>query len=292
VTYGVELFTGDAHDWLRSLDTDAVDVFFTSPPYTDARTYGVGAARNSAEWVEWMRPIVREMCRVSKGLVFLNVSDSVKDCAYQNGPEWLHADLTRIDGLAAVRPYAWVKSGPQFDDRGNGTPGSGAKHFHRNDWEPIYGYAVPEKLPPHWSDNLAFGSPPSANTGGPGTQRNKHGVRANDGKPYVPPEISNAGNVIRAAVGGGRLGHPLAHHGEAPMPLAVAERFVCWFCPPDGVVGDPYVGSGTTAHAAQLHGRRFTGCDLRPSQISLTLRRLSGVTPATLFHELPQEALA
>ena len=52
--------------------------------------------------------------------MFLNVSDQVKDGCYQNGPEWLHADLTRLDGLVAVRPYIWAKQGPGFDDAGNG----------------------------------------------------------------------------------------------------------------------------------------------------------------------------
>lgn len=97
---------------------------------------------------------------------------------------------------------------------------------------------------------------------------------------YKPPAISNPGNVIRARVGGGHLGHPLAHESEAPMSLTVAERFVCWFCPPDGIVLDPFAGSGTTAHAAFQHGRRFVGCDLRESQVLLCERRLATVTPS------------
>lgn len=90
----IQLTCGDALEWLRSLPDGSVDLIFTSPPYTSARTYGVAADRPSAAWVEWLRPIVREACRVSSGLVFLNVSDRVEDCRYQNGPEWLHADLT------------------------------------------------------------------------------------------------------------------------------------------------------------------------------------------------------
>lgn len=285
----------DALAFLQAQATDSVDLVFTSPPYSDARTYGVKADRRSAVWVEWMRPIVREACRVSRGLVFLNVSDSVKNFRYQNGPEWLHADLTRLDGFHAVRPYIWVKSGPDFDDPGNSIPGSGGQHYHRNDYEPIYGYAEAKKLPPHYSDNTAFGHPPKWGPGGPTCHRDKNGFRkahtkrmkgrgheGGDGMEvqyYVPPALSNPGNVIRARVGGGHLGHELAHESEAPMPLAVAERFVCWFCPPDGVVLDPFAGSGTTAHAAFVHGRRFVGCDLRDSQVDLFRRRMETVTP-------------
>lgn len=42
---------------------------------------------------------------------------------------------------------------------------------------------------------------------------------------------------------------------------------------------DPFSGSGTTAHAARNHGRRFIGCDIRESQVELARRRLRNVTP-------------
>lgn len=110
---------------------------------------------------------------------------------------------------------------------------------------------------------------------------------------YAPPPIADpgnviptdaAGNVVEGRVGGGHLGHPLAHESEAPMPVAVAERFVRWYCPPDGIVCDPFAGSGTTLHAAVEHGRRFVGCDLRESQVELCKRRVATVTPQ-LFAE-------
>lgn len=281
----------DALEFLRSLPDDAVDLVFTSPPYTDAREYAEAqAARESAEWVAWIRPIVVEACRVTRGLAFFNVSDQVKDYRYQNGPEWMHADLTRLDGLDAVRPYVWYKTMPEDDDdpRSGGQPGSGGRHFHRNCWEPVYGYSSSHKLPPPWTDNTAFGQKPKWGAGGKMTQRMRDGTRANTGRMQKlgavgQPAVTNPGNVIRSLVGGGHLGHPLAHDGEAPMPVAVAERFVCWYCPPNGIVCDPFSGSGTTADAAKRHGRRFVGCDLRQSQVDLCKRRLASVTPDLAF---------
>jgi len=111
------------------------------------------------------------------------------------------------------------------------------------------------------------------------------------GHRQVKPAISNPGNVIgmhswdrpedeswfRVPVGGGKLGHELAHESHAPMPLGVAERFVRWFAPPNGVVLDPFTGSGTTGHAALKHGRRFIGCDLDKSIIPVAIKRLQQV---------------
>lgn len=126
------------------------------------------------------------------------------------------------------------------------------------------------------------------------------------GNSYVPPDLANPGNAIEASytaaevrdllshlgiadealpemlrinVGGGQMGHPLAHENEAPFPLALPEFFVKSFCPPDGVVCDPFDGSGTTCHAAVVRGRRFIGCDVRESQVELVRRRMASVTP-------------
>ncbi len=96
---------------------------------------------------------------------------------------------------------------------------------------------------------------------------------------YDPPAIANPGNVIRLGVGGGQMGHDLAHENEAPFPLELPTFFVRSFCRPGGIVADCFCGSGTTAHAAIEWGRRFIGCDIRESQVALTLRRLATVQP-------------
>lgn len=101
---------------------------------------------------------------------------------------------------------------------------------------------------------------------------------------YVPPAIANPGNVIDCNVGGGQMGSPLSHDNEAPFPEALARFFVLSFCPPGGVVLDCFSGSGTTGAVAVREGRRFLGCDIRPSQVDLSARRISGETP-NLFAE-------
>ena len=141
----------------------------------------------------------------------------------------------------------------------------------------IYCYALPQnlgpKIPPIFSDNTQFGKPPLYTAGGQPSMRGRDGMRATEKKAksskrkkYVPPAISNPGNVIRVPVGGGKMGNKLAHSGEAPMAMGVAERFVRWFCRPGGVVIDPCCGTGTTIHAAVAAGRRGFGCDMRKSR--------------------------
>lgn len=76
------------------------------------------------------------------------------------------------------------------------------------------------------------------------------------------------------------MGHKLATENEAPYPLKLVEPFVLALSNPGDVVGDPFLGSGTSGHAALLHSRRFVGADIRSSQVILSQRRLSEVNSA------------
>ena len=105
--------------------------------------------------------------------------------------------------------------------------------------------------------------------------RNLDGTRDNDkGESYTAPVLANPGNVLHCIVGGGVMGSKLAHENEAPFPESLAEKFVKSFCPPGGIVLDPFGGSGTTAAVAEKHGRDWISIDLRPSQADLTSRRI------------------
>ena len=96
---------------------------------------------------------------------------------------------------------------------------------------------------------------------------------------YLPPVLANPGNVIACKVGGGLMGHQLAHENEAPFPESLADWFTLSFCPPGGIVADCFAGSGTTLASAVKNGRRGIGCDLRQSQVELTTRRMVDVQP-------------
>lgn len=131
--------------------------------------------------------------------------------------------------------------------------------------------------------------------------RNPDGTKDSDkGEYYVLPAVANPGNLIQQTytadevaallaeagdvthhkVGGGQMGHNLAHKNEAPFPLSLAEFFVRSYCPPGGVVCDPFMGSSTTGHACINYNRRYIGCDLRESQVELSMNRLMSVQPA------------
>lgn len=382
----------DCLEWLRGLPEQCASLAVTSPPYSDARTYGIGFSRTGEDWVAWAVEWCRELARVAR-LVVVVVDDKTEDFRYGMTPFLLAADLHRA-GLYFRHPVAYFRYG---------IPGSGGDDWLRNDWEPVLCFSsVPGKLP--WADNTACGHPPKWAPGGEMSNRLTDGSRVNkwggsgratfpnadgervrqtgeasqppppvhvpenellpgispedlperilgpgerdkwgrtaesgrertrsgkrkvtagatgatrghkdgdtaNGAQYDPPVLANPGNVlkaqydadevrqlleafvtrkidqgdvIRCLAGGGLIGSRLAHENEAPFPERLVEVFVKSFAPPGSLVLDCFAGSSTTGHAALRWGRRYIGCDVRPSQVELSHRRLSSI-PVDLF---------
>ena len=61
------------------------------------------------------------------------------------------------------------------------------------------------------------------------------------------------------------------------IPVALVERIVKVSCPPDGIVCDPFMGSGTTAVAAAKNGRRWIGFDTMVESKTETEKRLGAL---------------
>jgi DNA modification methylase len=61
----------------------------------------------------------------------------------------------------------------------------------------------------------------------------------------------------------------------AVFPPELIETPIKAGCPADGVVLDPFMGSGTTALVARRLGRNFLGIELNPRYIRLARQRLA-----------------
>ena len=291
---GDALWSAEAADllpWLAGLPESSVDLVVGSPPYEDARTYGeVKFSRRGQQWVDWMVEVFRACLRVCKGVVCMVVEGRTNGYRWSATPALLMADLHRAG--------ACLRKPPAF--RRVGIPGSGGPDWWRNDYEfCVCATAKKGRLP--WSDNTATGGPPKYGPGGRMSNRLKSGKRVyernfkdlGDGghlkQHYTIPDRANPGNVIACTVGGGKIGDREAHENEAPYPEKLAEPFVRCFCPPGGVACDPFGGSFTTAAVALRWGRRFVGCDLRPSQIEIGRRRLAKIEYGEALRPKPEK---
>ncbi len=260
-----EVITGDCLDILKAMPDKSVDLVFTSPPYGSARTYGIGFKGKGEEFVDWCLQRYVECHRVSRGLTAWVLEGQTKGFQWTATPALLMADLHRR-GIKLRKPPAFHRVG---------IPGSGGPDFLRNDWEMIVCSSHGKLL---WSNNVACGHPPKWAPGGAMSNRKANGDRVAPDSSYAPPKLANPGNFLHFDVGGGRMGHDMAHENEAAFPLGLAEFFVKSFCPPGGTVLDCFGGSGTTSHAAEINGRNSISIDIREDQSELTRRRLATLT--------------
>jgi site-specific DNA-methyltransferase (adenine-specific) len=74
--------------------------------------------------------------------------------------------------------------------------------------------------------------------------------------------------------------HPERAEHPTQKPLEIVERMIKASCPPGGVVLDPFMGSGTTAVAAQRCGRNFVGFELNQEYCEVLESRLAQLATA------------
>ncbi|MCF2137748.1 MAG: site-specific DNA-methyltransferase [Candidatus Thorarchaeota archaeon] len=69
----------------------------------------------------------------------------------------------------------------------------------------------------------------------------------------------------------------------AIYPQFVIGELVKLLCPPDGIVLDPFVGSGTTAVVAKSLGRHYVGIDINPEYVAAAQERIETTDGSTEY---------
>jgi site-specific DNA-methyltransferase (adenine-specific) len=130
-------------------------------------------------------------------------------------------------------------------------------HFYRGPWEDIY-KAVPV-APDAVARKVTRSKNKTAHWG------------AIDKSAYVSED---GGPLLMRSVIFERSCHGFAEN-ETQKPVGIVRPLIEYSCPLDGLVVDPFCGSGTTLVAAKELGRRSIGIDTRESQCEIAARRLS-----------------
>ncbi len=259
----LQLQQGDCLDLLKRKKANSVNLVMTSPPYSNQRRYGSNKPlfRDDYHWLDWTAGRFMECLRVCSGPVCFVVEGYTKGGRFHPLPELLTAEIQNRGAVVRQR-YVYQRVGIP-----GGSPDELAQHHEII----VRATSQPGRLP--YSDPTACGHVPKYGPGGRPSHHGKDGrVSARD---YQPPKLAKASNVINCgAVGGGNIGSRLAHQNEAPFSEQVAAVIVKTFCPPGGVVLDPFCGSGTTGAVAMALGRKFIGMDIRQSQVDLARKRI------------------
>lgn len=86
--------------------------------------------------------------------------------------------------------------------------------------------------------------------------------------------VDDGTRIVRSVVK-----HPSVRGGphKTAKPVDLLELLIRTSCPPDGVVGDFFAGSGSAGDAAVMAGRRYVGCELDADMAGTARNRLGSM---------------
>jgi site-specific DNA-methyltransferase (adenine-specific) len=261
-----KLICGDSRKILSKYEGQ-VDLIVTSPPYADARKKHYDSVHPD-DYVQWFLSFHELLFKALKpsGSLVINIKDKVVD-GVRHRYVWQTIEALSAKGWYAIDDYIWQKPNPMPGYWPTRLSDAWEYCFHlAKDTKPYFNHDGVRKPIGNWVEsrlkNLS------------GTDLSRHNSANDSGfgrdlSKWVDKETVLPTNVISAAVVGRNKGHP------AVFPIEIPEFFIKLLCPPDGLVLDPFAGSGTTGIAALRLGRNCVLIDNNKEYYHAALQRLN-----------------
>ena len=261
------IILGDCEYVLKSVPDDSIDLIFTSPPYADQRkrTYG-GVSPN--EYVDWFLPKADEFYRVLKptGTFVLNIKERVV-----NGERHTYV----MELILEMRKRGWLWTEEFMWHKKNSHPGKWPNRF-RDNWERLIQFNKDRKFSMYQEAVMVpvggWAKHRLANLSETDKIRDESKVGSGFGKNisnWLGRDMVYPNNVLHMATESSNKNH------SAVFPVALPTWFIKLFTQYGDIVLDPFLGSGSTAVAAQSLGRHYLGIEINSEYVDLARERLS-----------------
>jgi site-specific DNA-methyltransferase (adenine-specific) len=274
-----QIVCGDALERLRTLPDASIDCTVTSPPYFRQRDYPspvqIGVEATPAAFVERLQAVFGECLRVTKetGSLWIVIGDKYVDGELLGTP-WRVALALKEVGWRLRSDVIWQKP--------NAMP-SPVRTRPTTDHEYVFFFSKSKK---YYYDADAIREPHVTFT----DKSQMRGGRNHFGKRGGTPEQGkNAGNSNLHSGRWDQAFHPKGRNKRtvwsislskfreahfAVFPEKLVETCILASCPPNGVVCDPFVGSGTTPVVARELDRDYIGFDCVEEYCEMARKRL------------------
>jgi site-specific DNA-methyltransferase (adenine-specific) len=260
-----QIVCGDSRVELKRL-AGAVDLIVTSPPYADARCKHYDSIHPD-QFKDWFLTFHESFFDALKpnGSLVVNIKDKIVG-GVRHRFVWHTIEALCEQGWYAIDDYIWLKTNPM--------PGFWPTRL-RDGWEYCF-HLAKTKTP--YIDQQGVRKPVGdwvqsrlAKLGQNDLSRHNSVNNSGFGRDlsrWVGKQTVLPPNVITAALVGKNKGHP------AVFPIDLPLFFIRLLCPPDGLVVDPFAGSGTTGIAALALSRRCILIDNNSSYCKIAAERL------------------
>lgn len=248
---------GDAATIMQRIEDESIDCIVTTPPYWRRRSQGTESikATNADDFIAELLQTMEQAYRVLKphGSLWLNMGDDTTDGFVQGIPWRVVLSMMNTQGWNLVNEVVWNKitTSPQGSQDHLRKVHEFMFHlvkdgdFYYNDEELRRTYALIMR-----NDDKSHGK---ANKK---SKAQEHYLQPDSLHGIVPGDVWTIG-VQRSGI---------AHYCVAPdmlyrLPIVAT-------CPRNGIVLDPYCGTGTACRIAYEMNRRSIGIDINPDYIA------------------------
>lgn len=294
---------GDALTELKKLPNDIIDLCVTSPPYWNQRWYGenpdvIGDESTVLDYINNLKQIFGEVKRVLKesGSCFVVISDKFNNKGADMGREKgfvKYEDRSIPDGslcnipsrfaIAMTDQLGFVLKNDIIWEKPNGFPNGAAarRRFSINHEHVLFfvkdskDYYFQTQYEPYTTD------PSEWNNKGPrigGRKAAEYWSSVYSGKHWLPDK---RGRIKRSIWKINTQKQRDKFYAAYPEKLVEIAINAC--CPENGIVLDPFLGSGTTALVALKLKRKFIGIELFKKYVEMSSKRLE---PFLLANEM------
>lgn len=260
----------DSEQWLPALPASSVDLWFTSPPYADARAY---SRIHPDRYVDWFLPFGQHMLAATRdtGWLVLNIKNRVARTGSLQGQR--HPYVYQL--VLALQQQGWRWLETYIWSKPNAVPGRFGPRT-KDSFEYVYAFA---RGPRPYFDLDAVRVPYRTTSGEIerrkldtlGRRNTEAGFGRDRTKTYLNGG-ADPGNVVSVPQTYNQYRGAGGH--TAAMPEGLAEFFVKACSPVAGVVLDPFAGSGTTPVVARRLGRQGAGLELHQNFVEAAHQRL------------------
>lgn len=251
VKEGIELHNTPWEKLFKSLNESSIDLILTSPPYN------IGSKSPRKDGFRKLGKFDPKSFGAIRGY-----EDNLPEDVYQKGQKNFLiacANLIKDNGVIAYNHKNRRKNGELIPP-------------HR--WFPLDILILHEEIV--LNRNSSHNNEPSILQ--PTTERLFIFKKHKKSKIYFDKSKNDEFNYIKDLWPFPIIKDPSANRHCAPFHLKFARQVIFRYCRPDGLVCDPYSGSGTTMLASHNEGRRFVGSEKLEKYFNLSVNRFNSLT--------------
>lgn len=238
-----EIWSGDAITWLKSIESESVDLIFADPPYNIKKAEW-DTFESQEAYVNWSLEWIEQASRVLKPTGTLYI------CGFSEILADLKLPASRF--FCGCRWLVWHYKNKANLGKDWGRSHESILHFRKSEQ---FTLNIDNVRIPYGNHTLKYPEHPQAETSQYGKgQNNKNHLwqpHPNGAKPRDVIEIPTTCNGMHE-----KTPHP------TQKPEELLRKIILASSNPGDVVIDPFLGSGTTVVVAEQLKRKWKGCDL------------------------------